>query len=142
MATTRTNVQVRSANVARVLLGGVEVGLMQSVRASDDYGLEAQSGIGDIHVVEHVPSLARHTLSVSKVALRKTSLYKLGIIPENGDDVLKGTVFDIEIFDTATNEVLRTYLSCSFASGDIDVSRNAVIGTNCTFMAIDVLGDM
>jgi hypothetical protein len=138
----KSNVISRSANVARVLLDGQEVGLCQNVRMSDSYGHEPLSGIGDIHVAEHAPTLARHSISVGHMALRSTSLYKLGIIPENGEDVLQGNVFDIEVFDKATNEVLRKYLTCSYDSGDIEVTRNAIIGYNCQFMATDVAGKM
>jgi hypothetical protein len=130
----KSNVISRSANVARVLLDGQEVGLCQNVRMSDSYGHEPLSGIGDIHVAEHAPTLARHSISVGHMALRSTSLYKLGIIPENGED--------IEVFDKATNEVLRKYLTCSYDSGDIEVTRNAIIGYNCQFMATDVAGKM
>lgn len=138
----KTNILARSSNVARVLLDGQEVGLCQNVRISDSYGHEPLSGIGSIMVSEHAPTLARHTVSVSYMALRATSLYKLGIVPENGEQVLQGNVFDIEIFDKATNEVLRKALTCSYDSGDISVSRNAIIGTDMTFMATDVAGKM
>jgi hypothetical protein len=138
----KTNILARSSNVARVLISGEEVGLAQSVRMSDSYGHEPLSGIGDIHVAEHAPTLARHSVSVGYMALRSTSLYKLGIVPENGEQVLQGNVFDIEVFDKATNEVLRKYLTCSFDSGDVEVTRNAIIGYNCQFMATDVAGKM
>jgi hypothetical protein len=138
----KTNIIVRSSNVARVLIDGVEIGLCQNVRGSDSYGHEPASGIGDIRVQENVPTLARHNVSVGVLALRKTSLYKLGIIPENGEDVLQGNVVDIEVFDKATNEIVRKYLSCSYDSGDLEVTRNAIMGTNCQFVALDVAGQM
>ena len=138
----KQNLKVRSANLARVVLDGIEVGLLQNVSMNDDYSPEGASGIGDIHVQEHVPTMARHSLSVGKLALRKASLYKAGILPENGEDVLKGNVFDIEVFDKATGEVMRKYLSCTYASGSIEVSKHAIISFNCQFMALDVAGKM
>ena len=132
----KENIIVRSANHGRVLMDGIEVGLLQNVRPSDDYG------IGDIHAQEYVPTMARHTLSVSKLALRKANLYKLGIIPENGEVVLKGYVFDIEIIDKSTGEVVRKYLNCSYASGDIEVTKHAIISYNATFNALDVIGKL
>ena len=138
----KRNVLVRSSNVARVMMDGKEIGLLQNVRMSDDYGPEPASGIGNIHAVEHVPTMARHSLSVSKLALRKTSLYKLGIVPENGDGALKGLIFDFEVFDTATGEVTRAYIGCSYASGDVEVSKHAIIAYNCQFNALDVKGKM
>jgi hypothetical protein len=138
----KENIIVRSANHGRVLMDGIEVGLLQNVRPSDDYGPEPASGIGDIHAQEYVPTMARHTLSVSKLALRKANLYKLGIIPENGEVVLKGYVFDIEIIDKSTGEVVRKYLNCSYASGDIEVTKHAIISYNATFNALDVIGKL
>lgn len=138
----KTNLKVRSANTARIMLDGTEVGLLQNVRPSDDYGPEPASGIGDIHVQEWVPTMARHTISVSKLALRNTSLMKAGLVPENGEAVLKGNVFDIEVFDRTTGEVLRKYIDCSYASGDIEVTKHAIIASNATFNALDVSGQM
>lgn len=138
----KENLKVRSANLARIYMDGKEVGLLQNCRGSDDYSLDPASGIGEIHVAEYVPTLARHTVTASKLALRKTSLFKMGVIPENGEAVLKGNVFDIEIYDKATGEVLRKYIDCSFSSGDIDIQKHAVVAQNVTFMALDVSGKM
>jgi hypothetical protein len=138
----RQNLKVRSGNLARIIMDGKEVGLLQNVRGSDDYSPEPVSGIGDIHVQEHVPTMARHSVTASKMALRATSLYKMGIVPENGEGMLKGMVFDIEIFDKSTGEVMRKFLSCSYASGDFEVQKHAIIATNVTFQALDVAGTL
>ena len=138
----REHIIVRSANVGRVIMDGQEVGMLQNVRPSDDYSPEPASGIGDIHVQEYVPTMARHTINVSKVALRKTSLYKMGLVPENGEVVLKGQVFDIEVLDKATGEVVRKYLNCSYASGDIEVTKHAIVSYNAVFNALDVVGKL
>ena len=138
----KTNLKVRSANLARVLIDGDEVGLMQNISMSDDYGPEGASGIGDIHVQEHVPTMARHTISCSKMALRTAGFYAKGIIPENGEDALKGLVLDIEVLDKNTGQVLRKYLNCTFASGSIEVSKHAIVSYQSQWMALDVAGKM
>lgn len=124
------------------MMDGIEVGLLQNIRPSDDYSPEPASGVGDIHVHEYVPTMARHTIQVSKLAMRKTSLYKLGVVPENGEEVLKGMVFDIEVIDKKSGEVIRKYLDCSYASGDIEVNKHAIISYNATFNALDVTGKL
>ena len=139
MATT-TNVKTQTGNRIRVTFNGIVVGLVQSVRMSDDYGTEPVSGLGDIHVVEYVPGMARHSLSVSQMALKKDSLRSLGISVQNGDAMLEGVVFDITVFDKDDGRELRKYVGCSFASGDIDVSKHAVVQVNGTFNALDVHG--
>lgn len=134
------NVKTQTGNRIRVTFDGQTVGLVQSVRMSDDYGPEAASGIGDIHAVEYVPTLARHSLSVSQMALKKDSLRSLGISVENGDAMLNGVVFDIVVFDKDDGRELRKYVGCSFASGDIDVSKHAIVQVNGSFNALDVHG--
>lgn len=133
------NLKVRSGNKTVVMIDGKIVGLVQSVRASDDYSPEPASGIGDIHVAEYVPSTARHNLTVSQMVLYKGSLRQLGVIPANGDDALKGLVMDIAVMDKS-GETLRKYVGCSFASGDIDVSAHRIVASNAQFNALDVTG--
>lgn len=134
------NLKTRSANRIIVMFDGKQVGLCQSVRASDDYSPEPASGIGDIHVQEYVPTMARHSLSVQAMVLRTGSLRQAGIAFENGDDALKGLVFDIIKIDKDTGEVLRKYVGCSYASGDTDVRAHAIVMNSATFNALDVTG--
>jgi hypothetical protein len=134
------NIRTRSGNRIIVLFDGIQVGLIQSVRASDDYSPEAASGIGDIHVLEYVPTLARHSLSVSAMILYIGSLRQAGVIPENGDAKLQGLVFDFIKLDKDTGAILRKYISCAYASGDIDVSKNAIVMQSAQFQALDVQG--
>lgn len=135
------NLKTRSGNRARVYFDGQLIGLIQTVRMSDDYAPDPASGIGDIHVQEWVPTMARHSLNVSAMVLSRGSLSQAGaIIPENGDDVLQGLVFDIETIDRLTNDVLRKYTGCSYASGDIEVSKHTIVMQSAQFNALDAAG--
>lgn len=134
-----TNIKVRSGNRTVVLLDGKQVGLIQSVRSSDSYGLEAVGGLGDIHVQEHVPTTAIHSLSIQQLVLYTGTLRQLGLSLENGDEALKGIVFDIVTMDK-NGEVLRKYTGCSYDSGDLEVSAHRVISASCQFKALDVSG--
>ena len=134
------NVQTYSGNRIVVEFDGKTVGLVQSVRMNDNYGLEPASGIGDIHVVEHVPSKAVHSISVSTMVLFKGSLAGLGLAPENGDAVLQGNVFDIVEYSRDTGAVLRKYISCSYDSGDVDVSAHRIVMRSAQFRALDASG--
>lgn len=136
----QTNLKVRSGNRTIITIDGKRVGLIQSMRASDDYSPEPASGVGDIHVQEYVPTMARHTLSVSTMVLSLKSLRGLGIFPENGDGALKGLVYDVVIQDKDTGEALKTYVSCSYASGDVDVSKHSIIMSNGQLNALDTRG--
>ncbi|MBT4330668.1 MAG: hypothetical protein HOD58_12155 [Gammaproteobacteria bacterium] len=130
----------RSGNSIRVSLGGLPVGVIQSVDMRDDYSPEALSGIGDIHAQEHVPSMARHTLNVEEMVLKTASLLKAGVAVENGDDVLKGNVFDFSVVDKDSGTVLRSYTGCSYASGSVTVRKHAIVVSSAMFNALNVTG--
>ncbi|NCA72070.1 MAG: hypothetical protein EOM91_18725 [Sphingobacteriia bacterium] len=136
----RQNIKVRSGNRIRVVMDGKQIGLVQDIRFSDDYGPEPASGCGDIAVQEYVPTMARHSIQVSQMILITDSMRSLGISLENGDDALKGMVFDIEVVDKETGEVLRKAIDCSFAQGDIDVRKHAILMASGTFNALNVVG--
>lgn len=135
------NLKVRSGNRIVVMFDGKQIGLVQSVRMSDDYSPEPASGIGDIHVQEHVPTMARHMISVSTMVLNKGSMRQAGITSANGDAALRGLVFDIVTLSKDDGQVLRKYVGCSYASGDIDVSKHQIVMSSAQFNALDVQGD-
>lgn len=137
-----SNIQMRSGNRIRILLGGIQVGTLQSVSMSDDYSPEPASGIGDIHVQEYVPTMARHTVSVSTMVMKRADLYSAGAASENGDVALLGLVFDIECFDKDNFTLLRAYRGCYYASGSLEVSKHSIVMASGTFMALNVDGDL
>lgn len=134
-----TNIKVRSGNKTVVVINGAQVGLVQSVRGSDDYSPEPASGIGDIHAQEYVPTMARHTVNVSQMTLIQGSLRQVGAAIENGDQALAGIVFDIVVLDKQGG-TLRKYINCSYASGDVEVSAHKIVVSNAVFNALDVSG--
>jgi len=134
------NLQTRSGNLIVVLFDGKQIGLVQNVRMNDDYSPEPASGIGDIHVQEYVPTMARHSLSVSTMVLNRGSMREAGISMENGDAMLKGLVFDLEALDKVTGASLRKYLGVSYASGDLEIQKHAIVVASGTFNALDVRG--
>lgn len=135
------NLKARSGNRIVATFDGKQIGLVQSIRISDDYSPEPASGIGDIHVAEYVPTMARHSLSVSAMKLFIGDMRQAGITSLNGDDMLVGRVFDILVISKDDGVPLRKYVGCSFASGDVDVTKHAIIVTNASFNALDVVGD-
>ena len=134
------NVQVRSGNRVVVEIDSQAVGLLQSVRMSDSYALEDASGIGDIHVKEHVPTKATHMLSVTGMVLSKKSLRSLGIAPENGDAVLLGLVFDVAVYSRDDGSMLRKYRGCSYDSGTTSVDAHRIIMMDGQLKALDTGG--
>lgn len=136
----RENLKTKTGNKIIVNFDGHQVGLCQSVDMRDDYSPEPASGIGDIHVQEYVPSLARHTTNVEEMVLRTGNLRALGINTENGDAMLQGNVFDIVVMSKDGGGVVRTYKDCSYASGSVSVRKHAIVVSSGVFNALDVSG--
>jgi hypothetical protein len=134
------NLKARSGNRVVVKLDGKDVGLIQSVRMSDDYSPEPASGIGDIHVAEYVPTMARHSLSISNMILFVNSMRQQGLTALDGDDMLQGKVFDIVVYSKDDGSELRKYTGCSYASGDVEVNKHAILMSNGMFNALNVSG--
>lgn len=133
-----TNVKARSGNRVLIKIDGKQIGLIQSVRMNDDYSPEPASGVGDIHVAEYVPTMARHTVNVSSMVLFSGAMRDAGVAMENGDAVLEGLVFDIVVEAKDDGALLRKYTGCSYASGDVEVQKHAIIVSNAVFNALDV----
>ena len=127
------NLKARSGNRVIVKFDGKQVGLVQSVRMSDDYSPEPVSGIGSIEVQEYVPTMARHSISVSALVLFTGAMREAGIFALNGEEMLQGLVFDIVVESKDDGTILRKYSGCSYASGDVDVSKHAVIVSSGQF---------
>ena len=136
----RQNLKTRSGNRIAVVFDGKQIGLIQSISLNDDYSPEPASGIGDIHVQEYVPTMARHTLSVSAMMLNRGALLEAGIAAENGDAMLQGLVFDFEVYSKDDGTLLRKYVGCSYASGSIDIQKHQIAVQSAQFNALDVVG--
>jgi hypothetical protein len=136
----RQNLQTRSGNRIVVVFDGKQIGLVQGVDMNDDYSPDAASGIGDIHVQEYVPTMARHSLSVQTMVLNRGNMRSAGIAAENGDAVLQGLVFDLEVFSKDDGTLLRKYIDVSYASGNVSVQKHAIVVSGAQFLALDVVG--
>lgn len=136
----KQNHKVRSGNRTVITYDGFQVGFVKSVRMNDDYSPEPASGIGDIHVGEWVPTMARHTITVSRLILETDKMRERGIFAENGDAVLQGLVFDMETYNKDDGALLRKYTGCSYASGDMEVSAHQILIGSGQFNALDVGG--
>lgn len=136
----RQNLKTRSGNRIAVVFDGKQIGLIQNISGNDDYSPESASGIGDIHVQEYVPTMARHTLSVSTMMLNRGALLEAGIAAENGDAMLQGLVFDFEVYSKDDGTLLRKYVGCSYASGSIDIQKHQIAVQSAQFNALDVVG--
>jgi hypothetical protein len=135
-----TNQQTQTGNLVVVQFNGVNVGLIRSVSLNDSYGLEGVYQIGDIEPVENVPTRASYGLTVSNMQLITQNMRSAGLIPENGVAVLQGIVFNFVVYSKASGKKLRTYFGCSYDSGHVDVTANAMISQSSQWKALTVSG--
>lgn len=136
----KTNRVVHTANRFAIIFDGKVIGALQSVSAQDSYGLEGAYEIGSINPIEHVPTAATYSISVSKLLLIKGDMLSAGIAVENGEAALKGLVFDIEYYDKDGATLLRKWSGVSYDSGGIDVQKNAIVVQSGQFKALNVTG--
>lgn len=136
------NQQVRSGNKIIVTFDNQQIGLTQDIRFQEDYSPTEASGIGNINANEYVPTFARFTISTRFMLLNKQSMYNAGIAPINGDGALQGLVFDIEILDRITGTSLRKFVGCSYASGDVEVTKHQIVMTNANFNCLNATGTL
>lgn len=134
------NLKTRSGNRIQAEFDGKQIGLIQSVRMSDSFGHEPASGVGDLHVIEYVPTMATHTIQVGTMVMNKNNLRAAGIAAENGDEVLEGKVIDIVAYSKDDGTQLRKYVGCSYVSGDVAIDKHAIVIKNAQFNALDVVG--
>lgn len=134
------NQNVISGNRVVIRIDNTTVGLLQSVRFSEEYGHEPTYGIGDIDPQELVPTSAKYSVTASKIALLTDKLREAGILALDSDAVLKGLVFDIAIISKDTNQELRKATGCSYTGGDFSVEKNAIIISNANFSALGMTG--
>lgn len=130
----------QSGNRIVLTFDGIVVGMVQSIRTSEDYSPEPAGGIGDIAPLEWVPTMARYQAQVTKMVLRNEQMRKAKLVYLDANDALSGRVFDILIIDKQSKETLRKIGGCSFASGDTEVRKNSIVVANATFMALSVSG--
>jgi hypothetical protein len=144
---TTTNRQVQSANLLVIEFGGFQIGIVQTMRISGDFGLTDESGIGDNAVVEYIPGIAHINVSASGILLLTQNLLSAGLMPSTGvKEILSGKVFDIGIYTpkvgTVEGKWLLKAIDCSAASMDIGINTGRALTYDYSFRARDIAGTL
>lgn len=121
-------------NRVLIQLNGITVGAgVQSLRTSNDFGIQDLDGIGSALTQEFVPGKFVYTLTLSKVAFLNTTLQKLGIEPN--PDTLVVTEFSIMVIDRILNQNIAVYNGCVLANSSTDFNKHTLSLENATFRA-------
>jgi hypothetical protein len=153
-----------TGNLITINIAGSPIGLIQSLQAQEDFGLQPVSGIGNVAPVEHAPGTSRINLSCETIYISPgaaleagtpgkpanfasstptrlggevSTLEKILIIPESVVSILRGAVFDIEVRKINQSVLVRRYIDCSYAGGSISFQKHQIVMQNATFMALD-----
>lgn len=132
--------KVYSGNTIMVVINNKPIGLLQDMTADEDFAPEPASGIGDPRVVEYIPTMYKISLAVSSMALKKDSLFSVGIFPENIDTYLATNPFTVVIIDKVSKNTIRQYNNCIFGRGTLSVRKHTIVSHNCTLFATEALG--
>lgn len=130
-----------TGNQVNCYINGVLLQVLTTLRTTDDYGYEPVVGVGDVHVKEYVPTVARHAISISKFLLTVENAVTAGIILENGNAAMVGNVFTIEIY-AKSGPLLKKYINCVNTSSDLNVQANRLIVSDANFVGTDTSGDL
>ncbi|MGG1673517.1 hypothetical protein ACIFOE_23325 [Paenibacillus sp. NRS-1783] len=113
-------------------INGVAVGRGQRLSGNRSFGTENQYEIGSIMPQESVPLKVDGSISMEKYRIRKKSLAELNL-SSYGAGILNMPVFDIEITDKYTGDIIIVYRSCTLSESSEDFSANAMSGENATW---------
>jgi len=133
-----------SANQCSVYVAGIQIILLQDVRAEDRYPLERVSGIGSIRGMDLVPTEALYSITVSGFITRTQQAISAGVWPENADVALIGKVFAVEVFSTdpASPRLLRKYTDAKVESGSFNLVSHRQMTLAMTLQALDCSGTL
>lgn len=128
-----------SGNDVNVFIDDQPLDLVQTIRGTEGFGHEPASGIGDIRIREYVPSVARYTVTFSRMVLSAEKLMALGIMPETARDAMRGKTFTISVF-SKSGPLMRKWIDAVYDGGDMNVSAHRIVISDATFLATDAGG--
>lgn len=142
---------VMTGNIVAIEFGGRRVGIIQSVNAQDDYGLQPISGVGRNTAYENAPGFARFSLTVDTTFLfpgliagtisladgdQLVNFEDADIAPGIAEDILRGITVDVVVRTKGGKELFR-YKWCSYGGGSFGIQKHVAVSRSAQFLAID-----
>ena len=128
-----------SGNEVEVYINGELVPVLSQLTMDDDYGLQPLSGVGDGHVQEWVPGQFTHRATIAKALFKPESLFASRIIPENGDVIMQGLEYDVEIF-FKEGGMGRKLENAKCGTNSVRVRMHGILEVDATFVGRDASG--
>lgn len=148
----RQNLQTSmTGNLVLIELGGVFVGIIQSLNGQDDLGLQPISGVGRNTAYENAPGFARYSLTIDTIFLfpnlvagttsladgdHMVNFEDANIAPKIAEDALRGLVVDIVVRTKGGKELFR-YKYASYGGGSFGIQKHVPVTRSAQFLAID-----
>ena len=136
---TPQNSQVLSAHMAKILVNNEEVGFLQNVTYSINFGVQGAKAIGTVETLEHQQTAYDVSGEASQYFLRKKI-----VSPKSGDpfgartvaEVLQNGTFDLDILDDVSKKTIRRIEACTMASENSGVSAGQLVVRRFSFQAL------
>jgi hypothetical protein len=136
---TPENSKVLSAHKAKILINGKEVGFLQSLSYSINFGVQGAKAIGTVETLEHQQTAYDVSGEASQYFLRKKI-----VSPESGDplgaktvlEVLESGTFDVDILDDVSKKPIRRLEECTLASESGGVTVGQLVTRRFAFQAL------
>lgn len=136
---TPQNSQVLSAHMAKILVNGEEVGFLQNLTYSTNFGIQEVFGIGSVETLEHQQTRYQVSGEASQYFLRKKI-----VSPKAGDpfgartvaEVLQTGTFDVDVLDDVSKQPIRRLEQCTLASENSGVTAGQLVVRRFSFQAL------
>lgn len=136
---TPQNSEVLSAHMAKVLIGNEEVGFLQNLTYSINFGIQEVFAIGSVKTLEHQQTRYQVSGEANQYFLRKKIVKRKAGDPlgaKTVEEVLANGTFTVNILDQVSGEVIRTLENCTLASENSGVTAGQLVMRRFSFQAL------
>lgn len=147
------NLKTHAGHTVRILVGGVEIGRIQSLSARRNFGMQGVYQVGSIMPQEHTATRYEGTITVDRFFVRKSIVGQLvrsirdqlkqyagysESTPLGEEDLIMNLdILDIILEDKYSGVPIRKYMGCSLGDYTETIRANAIAGENATFMYLE-----
>lgn len=142
---TPQNSQVLSAHMARIMFksgpngAAMEVGYIQNLTYSINFGLQEVFAIGSVKTLEHQQTRYQVSGEASQYFLRKKIIDAQPGDPFGArtvEEVLQNGTFDVVILDDVSKKPIRTLENCTLGSENSGVTAGQLMVRRFSFQAL------
>lgn len=130
---------VLSAHSAKILVNGQEVGYLNNLTYSINFGLQEVFAIGSVETLEHQQTRYQISGEASQYFLRDKIVAPKSGYPFGARtvlEVLQNGTFDIDILDDVSKQPIRRLEGCTMGSENSGVTAGQLVMRRFSFQAL------